>query len=171
MAVAKKKVVGPQVSALAKAVAAVESIGGDRQPLFDVGTHVCTFNGLEQKPTKPGSHEWLHAKFTLENGDEVVQMFCASGKSVTRTAERLKQLCMVLSGAPSVEEYNAFDPHGEFVDALLGFENRFTEAAAGEGNVNDYIGSTVVVKITKGNATEDGDFYREPSFSAAEASE
>jgi hypothetical protein len=83
-------------------------------------------------------------------------------------------------GVPTVADFNAFDPHGEFIDCLLGFAESF-EGTVGDEKVtitpSEYVGTKIRVKIQKGNETADGDWYREPTFrplatdDSAEASE
>lgn len=164
----------PRVSSFAQAVSEAGD-SSDKTPLFpEPGTYLVPFKGLSIKPQNDGStHEWMQATFELD-GEEVAQLFCISGTSRKRSAERVKQLCMALVGVPTVADFNAFDPHGEFVDCLLGFAESF-EGTVGDEKVtitpSEYVGTTIEVIIRKGNDTKDGDWYREPTFKPAPESE
>jgi hypothetical protein len=169
MAVAKKpaapKSTKPRVSPLAAATATAGALD-EKDPQFDVGEHVATFNGLEEKPPVPGQQTWVLGKFTDAEGTNRVVLFCTGATSLEMTGKRMKSLAMALIGCPTVADYNAFDPHGEFIDALLGFENKFTEVPEGEGNVNDYLGKQVVVVAVLGSEVKDkpGEYYTNVSY-------
>jgi hypothetical protein len=165
---AAKAPVKPRVSALAAAVAEAGEAGNQNDLFPEPGDYEPKFLALNERPMNDGSaHQWVEAKFELEDGSEVSQLFCVSGKSRKRSAERIKQLCMALVGVPTVADFNAFDPHGEFIDCLLGFAESF-EGTVGDEKVtitpSEYVGTKIRVKIQKGNETADGDWYREPTF-------
>ncbi len=133
---------------------------GTKQPMFpEVGTFACTFLDLEVPDPVPGRKEWLIAKFD-HDGTEYAQLFCMDNTSLASSLPRLKSLCMAILGATDEDEYNEWDPRGAFLSALQGFDNdysEFAEGAKGSAKLN--------VIIARGNETNDGDWYRNPSFS------
>ncbi len=136
---------------------------GTKQPMFpEVGTYACTFKGIEVTDPAPGQREWLIAKFD-HDGSEYAQLFCMDNTSLASSLPRLKSMCMAIAGASDADEYNEWDPQGAFFSALQGFENDFSEFAEeckGSAQLN--------VIIARGNDTNDGDWYRNPSFSVYE---
>lgn len=180
MAVAKKKTATPgkpRVSALAAAVAAA-SPEGERDPLFDLpegggaAEYPCTFQGFARQEIVPGRKEWARATFQVDGEDgQRVQLFCIDSQSLASSGPRIKSMAMAIIGCSDEEEYNAFDPHGQFIDGLLGDLESF-EAGGGMGTVtpNDYVGAKVVAVVTRGGAVGDsGDFYRNATFRPGEA--
>lgn len=151
---------------LAEAFAESEA-GGDQEPLFDAGTYHCAFVGAEQKPAIAGKNEWLVVRFKGVGKDrrigERAALFCVSSKSLVQSMKRLKPLVMALVGCGDIDEYNEFDPEGKFFSALLGKKNEMSKKAA------KMIGTEVSVRVTKGNETEDGDYYRNHTFRPFEA--
>jgi hypothetical protein len=165
---AQKKMQKPavNVSPIGRAVAAADA-AGSREPLFpNPGTYRVKFLGLQQQQEVQGRNPWLKATFDHE-GEELAALFCVSTKSLASAAPRLKSLAMALTGCDDVDAYNEFDPHGEFVDALLGFDNRFSE------QVEQYVGVEILTKVSRGGDTQDGDWYRNHTFEmiAGEAEE
>lgn len=179
---AQTKPARPRVSAVAAAMAAAEDVGSGRPPEFEPGDHIATFNGLAERPHVPGHQTWIDASFTDAEGTQREVRFCTSAKALDTTGKRLKNLCKALVGVPSVEEYNAFDPHGEFLDGLLGFLETF-EATVGEEkmqiNPSEYVGTKLRVIAVQGNAVLDketgeakaGEFYVNCRFESVDAEE
>jgi hypothetical protein len=129
----KGKAAKPRVSALARASAESE-VGEDREPKFEAGTWRVTLRECEQPTPAAGKNPWLIVRLTGAGKDEDLgdraAPFCISNKSLSSTGPRVKSLCMALigMGKDDEEDYNAFDPHGEFVDAIT--ENDLQAAAA-----------------------------------------
>ncbi len=160
------RVVRNDVSPFASAFAASDA-AGEKRPLFEPGTYVMNFRGLEIPEPVPGKHEWCIANFDSEDSDERSALFCMSSKSLSSSLPRLKSLLMALINCPTLEEYNAFDPEGKFFSAFLGYENDMSELA------EQYTGSKVKVIASKGGAVKDkeGEFHVNVSFTAVEAEE
>lgn len=143
-----------------RGMAKTEAAGEGRIPQFpEEGTFDVTFERLEAPDPVPGKNEWCNAVFTLD-GAEVIQLHCMSNKSLAASYPRLKSLCMAIVGCGSAEEYDEWDPNGDFFDALLGFDNDFSEL------VEQYAGKAQVrVRITNGGETNDGDWFRNANYS------
>lgn len=160
------RVVRNDVSPFAAAFAASEA-AGEKRPLFEPGTYVMNFQGLEIPEPVPGKHEWCIANFASEDQGDRSALFCMSSKSLSSSLPRLKSLLMALIGCPTLEEYNAFDPEGKFFSAFLGYENDMSELA------QQYTGGQVKVIATKGGAVKDkeGEFHVNTSFAAVDTEE
>jgi hypothetical protein len=160
------RVVRDDVSPFAAAFAASEA-AGEKRPLFEPGTYVMNFTGLEIPEPVPGKHEWCIANFSSEEHGDRSALFCMSSKSLSSSLPRLKSLLMALINCPTLEEYNAFDPEGKFFSAFLGYENDMSELA------EQYTGSQVKVVSTKGGPVKDreGEFHVNTSFSPVDAEE
>jgi len=137
---------------------------GEKRPLFEPGSYVMNFRGLEIPEPVPGKHEWCIANFDDAAGDERSALFCMSSKSLSSSLPRLKSLLMALINCPTLEEYNTFDPEGKFFSAFLGYENDMSELAA------QYTGGQVKVIATKGGPVKDkeGEFHVNTSFAPVE---
>lgn len=137
-----------------------EAGGAGRCPQFpEEGTFDVTFLRLECPEPVTGKNEWCNAVFDLD-GSEVIQLHCMSNKSLAASFPRLKSLCMAITGATTQEEYDEWDPNGDFFDALIGFENDYSELAEGYKGVAE-----VRVRITNGGETGDGDWFRNAGYS------
>ena len=157
------RVVRNDVSPFAAAFVEADAAGA-RCPLFEPGTYVSNFQGLEIPDPVPGHNEWCIAKFADEENGERAALFCISSKSLKTSLERLKSLLMALIGCDDVAQYNEFDPEGKFFSAFMGYENEMSELAA------QYIGSPVKVVATQGGPVKgkEGEFHVNVSFAAAE---
>lgn len=150
---------------LAEAFADSEA-GEDRELMFDAGkTYRCAFVGAEQKPAIAGKKEWVVARFKGAGKDKKIgeraALFCVSSNALPQAMKRLKPLIMALVGCDDLDEYNAFDPEGKLFSAVLGKKNAMSKRAA------KLIGTEIDVRVTRGNETEDGDYYRNVSFKIA----
>ncbi len=174
MAAGKKKVAAKPTRASAneskwkKGLAKSEAGGKGQDPLFpEEGTYQCTFLGLIAPEPVPGKDEWVNARFQIESGpagegEEVTQLHCMSNKSLAASFPRLKSLCMAITGCPTQEQFDEWDPNGDFFDALLGFDNEYASL------VDDYVGQAKVqVRVVSGGEARDGDWYRNASYSIA----
>jgi hypothetical protein len=140
---------------------AASDAGKSRHPQFEVGTHDCTFLGIEMPDAPPGKDPWAIAHFQLEDSSECVALNCMNSRSLNTSLERLKSLMIAVVGCPSREDYDAFDPEGVFFSAMLGYENERAADAA------PYLDGTrkVRVIVTRGKDLEDGsDFFRNVSY-------
>jgi hypothetical protein len=170
----------PRVSALAQAAASSEAEQG-RDPLFDEGTYRCKFLGCEERPPVAGRNTWLAIKFEGVGDDEEIEtrvaLLCTSQKSLSSTGPRVKSLCMALigMGKDDEEDYNEFDPHGEFIDAItqgdLDAAAAYLSEHAPKGSelsedeaLEALQGAEVIVKVTRGGETDDGGYFRNVSF-------
>lgn len=160
------RVVRNDVSPFAAAFVESEA-AGEKRPLFEPGTYVMNFQGLEIPEPVPGKHEWCIANFQSEDQGDRSALFCMSSKSLSSSLPRLKSLLMALIGCPTLEEYNAFDPEGKFFSAFLGYQNDMSELA------EQYTGGKVKVVATKGGAVKDkeGAFHVNVSFAQVESEE
>ena len=68
---------------------------------------------------------------------------------------RVKAFVIAGSGFSEEEAFDAFDPEGEFIDATVGAKNDFSEKGL------TIVGRLVDCVVTRGNATPEGDYYRE----------
>lgn len=81
-------------------------------------------------------------------GDHVMVVDLISGKGGPTGLGRVKAFTMAAAGFESEEEYDAFDPDGEFIDSTCVEGGPLT-------------GRLVACKVTRGNPTPDGnDYYR-----------
>lgn len=166
----------PRVSALGRAAAAADP-AGDKQPMFpeEARTHRVVFHGIEECEQVAGRDPWVRCNFSNDELGEVVGLFCVSSKSLAATGPRVKSLAMATLGYTDKDEYDAFDPNGSFVDALLGIDNgdspkgfdkTYAEIAA------EYVGTVEIdVAVTLGNEAPDGTRYRNLSFRPVDAEE
>lgn len=158
----------PKVGAFAKATAKAEprEASGDE---FDVGSHVVRYVSCNE--ADGGAFCF---KFEGDKCGERIVWFSTAGKSIRVSAPRVKALCMLLSGFGDNDEYDQFDPHGEFIEAIVHGE---TEAAAellvsggAAKNAKEaaaLLATEITIKVSKGGDKDDGGFFRNASFSAA----
>jgi hypothetical protein len=88
-------------------------------------------------------------------GDTVTVVFLLTGKGGTAGLGRTKSFVMAAAGFEDESAFDAFDDTGEFIDSVTGTVNAFSEAG------HTIVGRVVDCKVTRGNATPDGDYYRE----------
>src|SRR5690349_14377687 len=110
-----------RTSALARAAAA--SVPTEKGDEFDVGTYRVRLKDCQESENGSFGLTFVGTGDDEEIGERI-QWFSTKGKSVHVSGPRIKSLCMALLGlgAADVDEYNEFDPNGEFVDAILRFE-------------------------------------------------
>jgi hypothetical protein len=79
---------------------------------------------------------------------------------------------MAAMGITDEEEYNTFDPEGSFFSACTGYDMGDAKPEGDETTYMQYaealIGTPVGVTCVRGGERDDGDFYRNISFSAVE---
>lgn len=171
----KGKKTAKRVSAFAKAAAKAEPKQTEGE-VFDFGKFRVGFVDCSE-----GENGALCVKLAGRGSDEEIgeriQWFSTAGKSIHVSAPRIKGLCMALVGAADLEEYTEFDPHGEFINAIVPYD---TEAAsaylveAGKAkNAKAALalieGAEFGIKVSKGGERDDGDFFRNASFYALDA--
>jgi hypothetical protein len=96
---------------------------------------------------------------THANGDQVLALYfqhTQAGKNGT------KMFAAAIAGISEESEYDAFDPDGEFIDALIGDSNPRTEEASA------MVGRLVDCRVSRGKDTGEGDYYREYEWSPVE---
>ena len=133
-----------------------------RDPQFEAGVHDVTFLNLEERPLVEGKDDYIVGSFE-QDGEKRAVLFCMSRKAQSMSNPRLKSLGMAITGADSEDEYDAWEEStgetGDFLDALLGYDNPKAEDAAG------YKGTAVVrVTATLGGEAPDGTNYVNCSF-------
>jgi hypothetical protein len=162
-----------KVSAFAKASAKAKP-SGDNGDEFELGKFRTTF--VDCSEAEGGSFK-VTFKGTGKDkkiGERIVWL-STKGKALHVSAGRAKALCMALVGAEDEETYDAFDPHGEFIGAILPYD---AEAAAEYMTENGKAKSAekaqaklesaeILVKVTKGGDKDDGGFFRNASFASA----
>ena len=98
-----------------------------------------------------------------EKGDTVFMPQRVGGNGSASGLARVKSFVMGAAGYDDEDEYDAFDPSGEFIDAQVGNRNDYSEAGL------TIIGRLVDCEVTRGNATADGaDYYREYAWAPVE---
>lgn len=159
---------GKRVSAFAKAAAKSEPKQNDGD-LFDVGKYRVRFVDCSE-----GENGALCVKLAGDKKvGERIQWFSTVGKSIHVSAPRIKSLCMAIVGISDAEEYSEFDPHGEFINAIVPFD---TDAAAAylveAGKAKNAKAALALIaetefqiKVSKGGERDDGDFFRNATFS------
>jgi hypothetical protein len=166
-----------KVSAIARA-ASKATPSGDNGDEFELGKFRTNF--VDCSEAEGGSFK-VTFKGTGKDkkiGERIVWL-STKGKALHVSAGRVKALCMALVGAEDEDAYNEFDPHGEFIGAIMPYD---AEAAAEYMTENGKAKSAekaqaalesaeLVVKVTKGGEKDDGGFFRNAAFSAAEDAE
>ncbi len=90
-------------------------------------------------------------------GENVLALFLVSGKGGQAGLSRVKSFVMAAAGYDDEEAFNEFDPEGEFIDSCTGAQNEFSDMGGVAGRLVD-------CRVTRGNATPTGDYYREYSW-------
>lgn len=106
---------------------------------------------------------------------ERIQWFSTAGKSSHVSGPRIKSLCMAMLGLTDSDEYQAFDPNGLFLDAILKWDlNEAAEYMAEQGvaeSVEDarevLDEANVVIVVTKGGDKDNGGYFRNATFKCA----
>jgi len=134
-----------------------------RDPMPEVGEY--RFRVVELiEATNPGTLKEsvkMHVKPLELVGSEYhegTQMLCLFMRTTAGLGE-LKRAVRYAAGFESVDEFDTFDPDGEFIDACVGAVNAFSEAGI------TVIGRIVDCKVTRGKDTGDGDWYRQYQWS------
>jgi hypothetical protein len=71
----------------------------------------------------------------------------------------LKQMVRCASKIATNEDYNAFDPDGEFINALFGASNDYSKRG------DTVVGDLVDVRVMHGKPTDDGGYFRDYQWS------
>jgi hypothetical protein len=162
-----------KVSAFAKA-SAKAAPSGDNGDEFELGKFRTNF--VDCSEAEGGSFK-VTFKGTGKDkkiGERIVWL-STKGKALHVSAGRAKALCIALVGAEDEDAYNEFDPHGEFIGAIMPYD---AEAAAEYMTENGKAKSAekaqaklesaeILVKVTKGGDKDDGGFFRNASFASA----
>ncbi len=171
----------PRVSALASAAASAE-VAGDREPKFEEGQWRVTFRECEQPTPVAGKNPWLIIRLKGTGDDEEIgdraAPMCVSSKSLSSTGPRVKSLCMALIGMGKDEEedYNVFDPHGEFVDAITSNDLEaaaayFSKKSKGKVSEEDALealtSTEIIASATLGGEADDGSRFVNVVFKPA----
>jgi hypothetical protein len=162
-----------KVSAFAKASAKAKP-SGDNGDEFELGKFRTTF--VDCSEAEGGSFK-VTFKGTGKDkkiGERIVWL-STKGKALHVSAGRAKALCMALVGAEDEETYDEFDPHGEFIGAILPYDAEaaseyMTEngkAKSAEKAQAKLESAEILVKVTKGGDKDDGGFFRNASFASA----
>lgn len=167
----------PKASAFARAAAKSETAEpkGDE---FDVGKFRVRLKDCQESENGSFGITFTGAGDDEEIGERI-QWFSTKGKAAHVSGPRVKSLAMALlgMGKDREDEYNEFDPHGEFLDAILRFE---LDAAAEYMADKEVCKSAdearealdeaeVLIKVTKGGEKDDGGFFRNASFAPVDS--
>lgn len=137
------------------------SAAAPRDPMPHAGTYRFRIVGCEPGFNPGSGTESFKAKLEIvdldeeaaqhhETGDTVVAIFLTSGKGAQAGLARVKSFVMAASGYEDEDEFNDFDPDGEFIDAC---------------ESGDHLpGRLVDAQVTRGKDREGGDYYREYSW-------
>lgn len=151
----------------------VQSADG-RDPMLLVGDYVVriTENDLGENPNTQdrsfkGHYEvvWAADGSGSRVGESAAFIQKLTGKSGNYGRSRTKSYVVASAGYPDDASFDAFDPEGEFIDAVVGASNKYLQAFP-----NTIKGRLVRVRVSKGNDVTDngqptGDYYREYSWS------
>lgn len=169
----------PRASAFARAAAA-SAPAEPRGDEFDPGEYRVRLKDVHESDNGSFGFTFLGAGDDEEIGERI-QWFSTKGKSAHVSGPRIKSLCMALLGlaASDVDEYNEFDPNGEFVDTILRCEldaaaeymaeHGVAKSAKAARKVLD--DAEVLIKVSKGGEKDDGGFFRNASFRPVEDGE
>jgi hypothetical protein len=162
-----------KVSAIARA-ASKATPSGDNGDEFDLGKFRTTFADCSE--AEGGSFKVTFAGTGKDKkiGERIVWL-STKGKALHVSAGRVKALCMALVGAEDEDTYNEFDPHGEFISAIMPYDaEAAAEYMAENGKAKNAAkaqakleSTEILVKVTKGGDKDDGGFFRNAAFSAA----
>lgn len=95
-------------------------------------------------------------------GATVAMVEVVTGGGAAQALSRVKAFVMACAGFEGEDEYDAFDPDGEFIEACLGASNEY---AADERLA---VGRLVAAQVTRGRSRDDGDFYRNYAWGVVE---
>lgn len=96
-------------------------------------------------------------------GDHVVMIQLLTGAAGPFGLARVKAFVMAAAGYADESEFDAFDPQGGFIDAIVGAANEYS--ARGD----TIVGNLVDCQVLRGNPTPDGsDYYRDYAWGVVE---
>jgi hypothetical protein len=163
-----------KVSAIARA-ASKATPSGDNGDEFELGKFRTTF--VDCSEAEGGSFKVAFQGVGKDKkiGERIVWL-STKGKALHVSAGRVKALCMALVGAEDEDTYNEFDPHGEFIGAIMPYDADAAaeylveagKAKSAEKAQAKLESTEIAVKVTKGGDKDDGGFFRNAAFSAAE---
>lgn len=149
---------------------------GDRLPLLPIGDYRLEITSNKVGSDTGADYFKLGATVTevrkcpdgsVSPGDETLAaLICISGRAAKPGLSRVKALAIALAGCANEAELDEMDPDGLFCEHVLG---------EGDGSDNDgnefpeIVGMQVDCVVRKGNERDDGDYYREHSWSAVGA--
>ena len=147
--------------------------GEARVPLLPAGDYLLEVASHEEKQKHTGAKTWAICTFLVidsdgleaaKPGEQGAASFCVD---TAPGLKEFKRYAIAMSGHETEDEYDDFDPEGEFMDALFGEQNDMSSQAKAA------IGTRVAVSITRGrDVTDDhgqstGDYYREYRWDVA----
>lgn len=142
---------------------------GSRDPYPNPGEYVLLVESMTESHNPGKGTESV--KITLEvvesegdgaqdKGDRVFVSERVVGPGSAPGLSRLKSFVMAAAGFDDEEEYDAFDPNGEFIEACLGASNAFS------GDDRLAVGRMVACRVSRGRDLQDGsDYYRNYDWS------
>src|SRR5881628_154491 len=162
---------GGRTSALGRA-ASEATPAEARYPMFpEEGSYTAKFLGARQS-SNVGTGDWCAVEFECTGKNKSLKkrtiLFSTGTKSLAMTAPRVKSLAMALLGVTDKDEYNEVDPSGHFIDALTGVEDPKPKMLK---LAEKQIGKEITVEISRGKERDDGDWYRNATFSPLEVEE
>lgn len=170
---------GKKTSAFARAAAKSEP-SEPKGAEFEPGTYRVRLKDCQESDNGSFGFTFTGAGDDEEIGDRI-QWFSTKGKAAHVSGPRIKSLCMALLGMSSagVDEYNAFDPGGEFVDAILRFElDDAAEYMTAQGIAKSakiarkaLDEAEVMIQVSKGSEKDDGGFFRNATFAPVDSDE
>lgn len=158
----------PAVSKFAAAAAKADP-GDASSDDLDLGKYLVTLQGCHE--AENGSF-----RFTFDGAGKDKKIgtrgvwISTTGKAVYVAQKVIKRLCMILAGETDRDGYDAFDPHGEFLDSIVKGE---LEAASeyltdhDKADIADIESTEFYVSARKGGPKDDGSHFINADFSAA----
>lgn len=161
----------PKVSAFARAAAA-STASEPKGDEFDAGKFRVGFLDMSE-----GENGAFCLKLVGRGEDEEIgeriQWFSTAGKALRVSAPRIKSLCRAITGLDE-EQYNEFDPHGQFINSIAPYDIDAAAAYLVEAGAakNEKAARAAIeevefyIKVTKGGDKDDGGWFRNASFMA-----
>lgn len=148
----------PAVSARKSRYAGI--VERNRDPMPDVGKYRLRIVSLEEAQNPGTMKESVKVKVVAvelvgnEYQDRGGEMLCLFMRTTAGLAE-LKKCVRHAAGFEDVDQYDAFDPDGFFIDACVGQANEYSNAGL------TVVGRIVDTEVRKGKDTGTGDWYRD----------
>lgn len=143
---------------------------------LEVGFYRCRCISNEERYSEKSSADYWHAGVEVvfaddknncgtEVGTECNMIFATSGKGGRFGMQDIKAYVVALAGYGDFEAYAKYDSDGEMIDALIGHDNSFSEAA------ESMIGRLIDIEVKRGRDDDKGSFFRNYVFYAVEDSD